>query len=56
MEQPESYRNNTKKEELMLEYVSNFRRQFEDIYPGRKPLLLCPLNECGMRKFARRCG
>ena len=51
MEQPESYRNNTKKEELMLEYVSNFRRQFEDIYPGRKPLLLCPLNECGMRKF-----
>ena len=51
MTQPESYRNNTQKEELMLEYVANFRRQFQDLYPKRKPLMLCPRNECGMRKF-----
>lgn len=50
-EQPESYRNNTQKEELLLQYVANFRRQFEDLYPKRKPLMLCPRNECGMRKF-----
>ena len=51
MEQPESYRNNTQKEELMLQYVANFRRQFEDLYPKRRSLMLCPRNECGMRKF-----
>ena len=51
MDQPESYRNNTQKEELMLQYVANFQRQFEDLYPKRKPLMLCPRNECGMRKF-----
>ena len=51
MEQPESYRNNTHKEELMLQYVANFQRQFEDLYPKRRPLMLCPRNECGMRKF-----
>ena len=49
MEQPESYRNNTHKEELMLQYVANFQRQFEDLYPKRRPLMLCPRNECGMR-------
>ena len=51
MDQPESYRNNTQKEELMLQYVANFQRQLEDLYPKRKPLMLCPRNECGMRKF-----
>ena len=51
MDQPESYRNNTHKEELMLQYVANFQRQFEDLYPKRRPLMLCPRNECGMRKF-----
>ena len=35
----------------MLQYVANFQRQFEDLYPKRRPLLLCPRNECGMRKF-----
>ena len=47
----ESYRNNTKKEDIMLEYVANFRRQFEDLYPKRTALMLCPRNECGVRKF-----
>ena len=54
MTQPESYRNNTQKEELMLEYVANFRRQFQDLYPKRKPLMLCPRNECGVRRIRRR--
>lgn len=47
-EQPASYRSNTKKEELTLEYVENFNRQYVDLYPSRAPLLLAPLNECGV--------
>ena len=49
MEQGESYRGNSPKEELVLEYVENFRRQFVDIYPNRRELLLTPLNECGVK-------
>jgi hypothetical protein len=45
---PESYRSNTKKEELILTFVENFRRQYHYIYRDRKPLLLNPLNECGV--------
>jgi len=45
---PASYRSNSKKEGLVLEYVANFERQYVDLYPRRAPLLLCPLNECGM--------
>lgn len=48
---PESYRYNTKKEELVLEYVENFKRQFQYIYPDRRYLFLSPLNECGIEKF-----
>lgn len=45
---PESYRSNSKKEQLILSYVENFRRQYHYIYRDRKPLLLNPLNECGI--------
>ncbi len=48
---PESYNSNTKKEELVLEYVENFKNQFQYIYPNRKTLLLAPFNECGIPKF-----
>jgi hypothetical protein len=48
---PNSYRFNTKKEELVIEFVDNFKRQFQYVYPDRRPLILTPLNECGVEKF-----
>ena len=48
---PESYRTNSKKEELVLEYVFNFKKQFQFIYPDRRYLFLSPVNECGVEKF-----
>eukprot|EP01137_Pigoraptor_chileana_P033672 Opistho-2@24921 len=48
---PESYKSNSYKEELALAFVENFRRQFVQLYPDRKPLLLCPPNENGIEKF-----
>ncbi|CAF3464049.1 unnamed protein product [Rotaria sp. Silwood1] len=45
---PESYRKNSKKEELILTFVENFRRQYHYIYRDRKPIFLNPLNECGV--------
>ncbi|KXS13619.1 hypothetical protein M427DRAFT_500237 [Gonapodya prolifera JEL478] len=48
---PRSYIENSAKEELILEYVENFRRQYAQVYPGRKDLLLCPGNEFGVKKF-----
>jgi hypothetical protein len=45
---PESYRSNSEKEELILTYAENFRRQYHHIYRDRKPLLLRPMNECGI--------
>ncbi len=48
---PVSYRTNTEEEDLILEYVENFRRQFVQLYPERKQLLMCPRNECGVEKF-----
>ena len=44
----ESYRSNSKKEELILTYVENFRRQYHFIYQNRKALFLNPFNECGI--------
>ena len=46
---PRSYRENTPQEETELEYVENFRRQFVQIFPKRRELLLCPVNEAGVR-------
>ncbi|KAI9193105.1 uncharacterized protein BJ171DRAFT_604974 [Polychytrium aggregatum] len=48
---PTTYYNNNKKEELVIEYVENFQRQYVQLYPGRKELLLFPTNEFGLRKF-----
>lgn len=45
---PESYKSNSKKEQLLLSYADNFRRQFRQLYGDRKPLLLKPTNECGV--------
>ncbi|RNA42987.1 dynein regulatory complex subunit 7 isoform X1 [Brachionus plicatilis] len=48
---PESYNSNSKKEELVLQYVDNFKTQFQYIYPDRKTLFMAPYNECGIEKF-----
>ena len=48
---PHSYKSNSTKEELALEYAENFRRQYVSLFPDRKPLLLFPKNECGVRKL-----
>jgi hypothetical protein len=48
---PESYNSNSKKEELVLEYVYNFKKQFQFIYPNRQKLFMSPYNECGVEKF-----
>ena len=48
---PRSYSTNSPEELLVLEYVENFRRQFVQLYPDRKDLLLVPRNECGVEKF-----
>lgn len=45
---PESYRINSKKEQLLLSYADNFTRQFKKLYGDRKPQFLRPLNECGV--------
>ena len=48
---PKSYSTNSLKESTLLEYAEDFRRQFVQVFPARRPLTLCPLNECGVRKF-----
>ena len=42
---PESYQTNTKKEQLIISYADNFRRQFKQLYGDRKALFLTPSNE-----------
>ncbi|KAK3273495.1 hypothetical protein CYMTET_18285 [Cymbomonas tetramitiformis] len=46
-----SFRGVSAKEALMLEYVENFRLQFVELYPKRRPLFLFPPNECKVNKF-----
>ncbi|XP_010772162.1 coiled-coil domain-containing protein lobo homolog, partial [Notothenia coriiceps] len=48
---PESYRVNSPDQIRLLAIADNFQRQYSLLYPDRKPLLLCPVNECGVRKF-----
>jgi len=48
---PAGYTSNMAKEETILEYVEDFRRQFVQVFPERRPLLLVPLNEFNVRKF-----
>ncbi|XP_072342351.1 dynein regulatory complex subunit 7 isoform X2 [Scyliorhinus torazame] len=51
MDYPTSYQENTVKEQTMLRYAENFRRQYVYLYPDRKPLFINPLNECRVEKF-----
>ncbi|XP_041655972.1 dynein regulatory complex subunit 7 [Cheilinus undulatus] len=48
---PESYRTNSPDEIRLLDIAHNFQRQLSHLYPERRPLLLCPFNECGVKKF-----
>lgn len=48
---PKSYTSNSKKEETVLEFVDNFKRQYIQLFPGRKELLLSPTNEFQIKKF-----
>ncbi|KAL0978403.1 hypothetical protein UPYG_G00170020 [Umbra pygmaea] len=48
---PASYKENSKQEKLLLTVAETFHCQYSHLYPDRKPLLLCPLNECGVQKF-----
>ncbi|XP_027131457.1 dynein regulatory complex subunit 7 isoform X3 [Larimichthys crocea] len=46
---PESYRVNSPDEVRVLAIAESFQRQYSYLYPDRKPLLLCPVNECGVK-------
>ena len=46
---PSSYVSVTPKERLLLLFAENFRRQFSEIYPNRKPPILAVANECGIQ-------
>jgi hypothetical protein len=48
---PRCYTENTSKEELVLEHVLEYERQFKVIYDPTRELLLAPKNECDKRKF-----
>ncbi|XP_029909865.1 dynein regulatory complex subunit 7 [Myripristis murdjan] len=48
---PASYKENSAQERKLLAMVGRFRREFADLFPDRRPLLLCPFNEFGIRKF-----
>lgn len=48
---PISYRTNSPKEDLCLEFVEHFRSQYVQLFPTRPPLMLSPENECKLKKF-----
>jgi hypothetical protein len=48
---PRVYSENSSKEELVLEHVLEYERQFKVIYDPVRSLLLTPKNEKGIRKF-----
>lgn len=48
---PESYTENSAEEKHLLFIADSFQRHFSLLYPDRKPLLLCPVNECGVQKL-----
>lgn len=49
MHYPYSYLTNNEKEKLLLWYAENFRQQFCEKYPDRRPLLIACDNECGVQ-------
>ena len=48
---PNSYKDNTLKEELILEHVIQFKKEFGLTYDSKRELLLHPQNECQKYKF-----
>ncbi|RLN68679.1 hypothetical protein BBJ28_00007977 [Nothophytophthora sp. Chile5] len=46
-----AYTSNSAKEQLCLEYISGFQKQFERMFPTRRPMYLHPPNEKGVLKF-----
>ncbi|RVE71067.1 hypothetical protein OJAV_G00070680 [Oryzias javanicus] len=48
---PQSYMTNSAVEVRLLNIADSFQRQYTVLFPDRKPLLLCPFNECGVQKF-----
>ncbi|KAJ0070705.1 hypothetical protein NL108_017914 [Boleophthalmus pectinirostris] len=48
---PRSYTENSAEEEQLLVMARSFQRHMRLLYPDRKPLLLCPANECGLQKL-----
>ena len=48
---PRCFYENTSKEELVLEHVLEYKRQFKVIYDPLRKLVLAPKNERGIRKF-----
>ncbi|CAL8296375.1 unnamed protein product [Boreogadus saida] len=48
---PGSYQDHSPPEKQLLVIADNFSSQYSHIFPNRKPLFLCPLNECGVKKF-----
>ena len=48
---PNSYKENTLKEELILEHVIQFKKEFGLTYDPKREILLYPENECGKYKF-----
>lgn len=51
-----SYKDNLPKENLVLQYAENFRRQMVQLYRDRKPLFLNPVNECGVEVRISQCS
>ncbi|CAO1418704.1 unnamed protein product [Diamesa tonsa] len=47
---PKIYYTLSSKEKILLLFIENFRRQFKEIYPNRRPLVLALLNECHIQK------
>jgi hypothetical protein len=48
---PESYYTLSPKEKLVLVFAENFRRQYKELFPKRRPLVLAVENECHVQKF-----
>ncbi|XP_062442550.1 dynein regulatory complex subunit 7 [Rhea pennata] len=48
---PSSYKTNSPEEKKLLCIADNFLQQYAHLCPDREPLLLHPVNECGVEKF-----
>lgn len=53
---PESYRRNSPNEVRLMAVADSFQRQYAHLCPDRRPLLLCPTNEWGVRVRANQRG